>query len=105
MGFVHVPAVAYFLFGVMGACTMLQFNTTNTLFQLLSPPQLRGRVLSMHVWAVMGVSPFGTLLFGWLSKATSLSVAFWFGGSVVAIGAIVAWVLRGSVYEPELVPG
>jgi MFS family permease len=105
MGFVHVPWVAYVLFGVMGACTMLQFNTTNTLFQLLSPPQLRGRVLSMHVWAVMGVSPFGTLFFGWFSKVTSLPVAFWFGGSVLGVGACVAWALRGSVYEPELVPG
>lgn len=104
MGFVTTPWIAYVLFGVMGACTMLQFNTTNTLFQILSPAPLRGRVLSMHVWAVMGVSPFGTLFFGWLAKEATMPVAFWVGGSVMAVGAAAAWVYRRHVYEPELAP-
>lgn len=104
MGFVRSPAIAYLLFGVMGACTMLQFNTTNTLFQMLSPAPLRGRVLSMHVWAVMGVSPFGTLFFGWLAKYASMPVTFWVGGSVMAVGALASWAFRRLVYEPELSP-
>jgi hypothetical protein len=88
----------------MGACTMLQFNTTNTLFQIISPAQLRGRVLSMHMWAVMGVSPFGTLFFGWFAGQTSLTGAFLLGGSVMAVGAACSWITRGNVYEPELRP-
>jgi MFS family permease len=104
VGLVHVAWLAFVMFGVMGACTMLQFNTTNTLFQILSPAQLRGRVLSMHMWAVMGVSPFGTLFFGWFAGRTSLPAAFLLGGSVMAVGAAFAWGLRRNVYEPELRP-
>jgi MFS family permease len=104
MGFVHTPWIAYILFGFMGACTMLQFNTTNTLFQIIAPANLRGRVLSMHMWAVMGVSPFGVLFFGWLATQTSLATAFWVGGAAMTVGAIFAWALRSRVYEPALLP-
>jgi MFS family permease len=104
MAVVHVPWIAFVLFGIMGACTIIQFNTTNTLFQLISPPMLRGRVLSMHMWAVMGVSPFGTLFFGWFAGVWSLQAAFGLGGIALAIGAVCSWVFKDRVYEPELQP-
>ena len=104
MAFVREPWVAYVLFGIMGGATMMQFNTTNTLFQLIAPERLRGRVLSMHMWAIMGVSPIGMLLFGWISTKASLPVAFWIGGGAIGVGAIVAWISRKLVYKPEAVP-
>ena len=102
LGFVKVPWIAFLLLGALGASTIVQFNTTNTLFQLIAPPHLRGRVLSMHMWAISGVSPFGTLLFGWISRQTNLETAFWIGGGAVAVGALAAWALRERVKEPEL---
>ncbi len=102
LGFVRTPALAFVLFGLLGASTIVQFNTTNTLFQLIAPERLRGRVLSMHMWAIAGVSPFGTLLFGWIAGQTSLPVAFWIGGAAVGVGAVASWGLRTHVTEPEL---
>lgn len=60
--------VANLVFLVVGACVVIQFNGTNVLFQLLSPLRLRGRVISMHVWAINGISPFGVLALGALAR-------------------------------------
>lgn len=100
LSFVSSPWIAYILLGLLGAAMMTQFNTTNTLFQLIAPENLRGRVLSMHMWAITGVSPLGILLFGWISRQSSLQMAFWIGGGVVAVGAVFGWLLRKNVVEP-----
>jgi MFS family permease len=102
LSFVTVPWVAFILVGCLGAAMMTQFNTTNTLFQMISPARLRGRVLSMHMWAISGATPFGIILFGWVSREASLQVAFWIGGAAVGVGAIASWRLRTHVTEPEL---
>lgn len=70
LGFLSSPWLVFPLLAVIGASVMIQFNTTNTLFQLLSPDRLRGRVLSMHQWAIGGLGPFGTLFFGWFAETT-----------------------------------
>ena len=45
LGFVNIKWIAFPLIMVIGCSVMIQFNTTNTLFQLLSPDRLRGRVM------------------------------------------------------------
>lgn len=77
-----------------GAAAIMQFNTTNTLFQLLSPDRLRGRVLAMHIWALAGMSPFGILFFGWLASRTSLQVSLHLGGACLLVGAGWGWLNR-----------
>ncbi len=67
------PWLCYPLLAIMGGAIIMQLNTTNTLFQMLAPERLRGRVLAMHIWAVNGISPFGVLLFGWLAKQSRLN--------------------------------
>jgi len=70
LGVLRQPFYAYIAMAFVGAATLIQFNTTNSLFQTLAPERLRGRVLSMHIWALNGLSPFGVLFFGWLAEAT-----------------------------------
>lgn len=91
LAFARTGAVAFPLLAVVGAAAIMQFNTTNTLFQMLSPERLRGRVLAMHIWALAGLSPFGILFFGWLAKATSLPMTLHVGGACVLAGAVFAW--------------
>src|SRR2546423_2883289 len=62
--------IAFPVIMVIGCSVMIQFNTTNTLFQLLSPERLRGRVMAMHQWAIGGLGAFGTLFFGWFAGNT-----------------------------------
>lgn len=89
--------IAFILFGVTGMCTVMQFNITNTLFQLLSPDKLRGRVLSMHIWALSGLGPFGTLLFGWIAQVASIPRALSIGGGCVLAFAAWSWIARGNL--------
>ncbi len=115
MSFVTGPLMAYPLLAVLGAASIVQFNTTNALFQTLSPDRLRGRVLSMHIWALNGLSPFGVLLFGKLAQSTrengalclgsltistpstGVALAMQVGGSIVLLGAIAATAVRGGL--------
>lgn len=89
--------LAFVLLALAGLSTISQFNTTNTLFQLLSPDRLRGRVLAMHIWAISGVAPFGTLAFGWIAREVSLRAALMAGGTLVGIGAVYGWARRKTL--------
>ncbi len=86
----RVEWMFYVIFAVIGMSAITIFITCNTLFQTLSPERLRGRVLSMHVWALSGVGPFGTIGFGYLAQQTSLRVAFVVGGALLLLVAVVA---------------
>jgi MFS family permease len=82
------------VFAVLGMCAITQFNLTNTLFQTLAPPRLRGRVLAMHIWAVNGLGPFGVLASGYIAQAYGLPFALQLGGAAVLAAAIWAWIYR-----------
>ncbi|MBL8060559.1 MAG: MFS transporter [Chthonomonas sp.] len=88
----HSLWVIYPMFALIGLSAIMQFNTTNTLFQTLSPERMKGRVISMHVWALNGSSPAALPLFGWLASNLSVGLAMRFGGAVVLAGALLAWV-------------
>ncbi len=108
LSFASTPILAYPVLAIIGAAGVAQLNTTNALFQLMSPERLRGRVLAMHIWALNGFSPFGVLFFGWLANTTRLDHHFLFahttytlqsfgvslsmqlGGFCVLLGAIAA---------------
>jgi MFS family permease len=81
---IRVEYVAWLFLALLGGSTMIQFNTTNSLFQLLSPERLRGRTLSMHIWALNGLSPFGVLGLGYFASVTRISPLAVFGGGVQA---------------------
>ena len=107
LGFVHVPFIAYCLLGLVGLAGIIQLNTTNALFQMLSPDRLRGRVLAMHIWALNGLAPFGVLACGYLASEQSgsqripgtpfqhgIPLAFSFAGCCMLVGAVGALLSR-----------
>jgi len=94
LGFARSTWVAFPLLALIGGVAVMQFNTTNTLFQLLSPERLRGRVLSMHVWALSGLGPPGVLLFGWLAREASIPLSLHLGGACVVLGSLWGYAHR-----------
>lgn len=86
--------VVYPLFALIGASAIMQFNTTNTLFQSLAPERMKGRVISMHLWALSGSAPLALPLFGWIAQNYSVEIAMRFGGSMVLLGAALGWINR-----------
>jgi len=127
LSFVRSAIVAYPLFSLVGAAAIMQFNTTNALFQILAPEKRRGRVLAMHIWTLNGLSPFGVLLFGWIAKQSHAwpkttfndfgpwrmptnvqgpSISLLIGGCLVLIGAVWAWSSKRGLSNltPDLDP-
>lgn len=100
LSFVHAPLLAYVLFALLGLSAVAIFNTCNTLFQTLSPDRLRGRVLSMHIWALAGIGPFGVLLFGYIAQHLGLPIALQIGGAGMAVTAIAGWLATESLRDP-----
>lgn len=100
LSFVHSAWIAYILFAVLGLSAVTIFNTCNTLFQTLSPDRLRGRVLSMHIWALAGIGPFGVLFFGHVAQLYGLSTALQVGGAGLALAAVGAWCAREALKDP-----
>ncbi|MCB0827003.1 MAG: MFS transporter [Armatimonadetes bacterium] len=98
----NVPVLSFACLALLGASTMAQFNTTNTMFQLIAPHRLKGRVLAMHMWAVAGLSPIGSLMFGKLADWTNLPTVLLISSGVIAFGATMGWVYRKAVVEPKV---
>jgi len=71
---------------IMGWGSVTQLATMNTLIQLQVPDQLRGRVFSIYIWALQGVTPLGSLLVGWMTQTWSLPVTTFTCGVVCLLG-------------------
>ncbi len=66
--------------------------TTNTLLQLNVPDELRGRVMSAYLWAVVGMAPAGSLLFGTLAEWWGAPNTLLAGAITCALSAAAAFV-------------
>jgi hypothetical protein len=71
--------------GMAGLGLILANNLSNQIIQLEVPAELRARVFSTYVWALQGVTPFGSLLVG--------AVAQQFGAPTAVLMCAVACLL------------
>jgi MFS family permease len=62
----RAPMVSAAILFIAGALLVMCFSLTTSLAQLLAPPELRGRVVSIYMVAFRGGSPLGGLASGWL---------------------------------------
>jgi MFS family permease len=65
---VDVLTLALPLAVVYGFAIILQFVTINTMIQSEVQAEFRGRVLSLYTLVWFGISPFGSLLMGWVAE-------------------------------------
>ena len=65
---------------VTGVCFTLWTSNANTILQLGAPDHLRGRVVSLYLWAFAGLAPIGGLLAGWLTEVGGTQLAFSIAG-------------------------
>ncbi len=56
------------LLAALGFCSIVFSTTANTRLQLLAPPELRGRVMSIYMLLFGGTTPLGGLLIGSLAE-------------------------------------
>ena len=76
---------------VTGVCFTLWTSNANTILQLGAPDHLRGRVVSLYLWAFAGLAPVGGLLAGWLTEVGGTQLAFTIAGATgLAITAVAS---------------
>ena len=74
-----LPAAA--LLFVTGVCFTLWTANSQSILQLSAPDHLRGRVLSLWLFAFAGLAPVGGLFAGWLADVGGTRLAFAVAGS------------------------
>jgi len=67
---------------VVGGAMIVQLASSNTQLQLLAPPEMRGRVISIYMLAFMGMAPIGSLAAGALARGIGSPWTVGVGGAV-----------------------
>jgi MFS family permease len=89
---VHTAGIALVLLFALGLSFSLFTASANALVQLASPDHLRGRVVSLYLFAFAGLAPIGGLVAGWLAQVGGTELAFAVAG--LSGLAAVAWAAR-----------
>ncbi|WP_426246125.1 MFS transporter [Nocardioides sp. LHG3406-4] len=86
--------VTFALFApVIGLCTITLLNSANATMQLESDPLLRGRVMALYMTIVMGGTPLGSPVIGWIGETYGARWCLILGGVLVIVGVVVAFVV------------
>lgn len=84
--------VAYLTLAGVGYASVSYFSTTSSTLQLESLPSMRGRVMSLWAMAMLGSTPVGGPLIGWVVSVTDARLGLAIGGlacfAAVAIGGV-----------------
>ncbi|MGY3565369.1 MFS transporter [Sinomonas sp. RB5] len=78
----------------VGVSALTFLNSANTIVQLTTEPQYRGRVLALYMAVIQGGTPIGAPLVGWLANAVGTRWAVLAGGlAALVAGAVGVWAL------------
>ena len=91
----RAPALSGALLFVAGALLVMSFSLTTSLAQLLAPPELRGRVVSIYLVAFRGGSPLGGLASGWLVTQVGSAPAVLMVNGVLLTMIALFFLIRG----------
>jgi hypothetical protein len=79
---------------------MCAFSMISSLVQLITPNEMRGRVMSVYMMAFRGGMPFGEITTGWLVPIWSAPVVLTING--IALLSLGAYFLLGQRRVAEL---
>jgi MFS family permease len=86
--------VTFALFApVIGFCTITLLNSSNATMQVTSDPALRGRVMALYMTVVMGGTPLGSPVIGWIGEHLGARWTLVIGGLMVLVGVALALVV------------
>jgi MFS family permease len=92
---------------VMGAASILFTATANSRLQLLTPGELRGRVMGVYVFLFQGTAPIGNLFVGGLAEMWSVQVAVVSSALFCGVGIAAGLIYRlrhKETTEPSALP-
>lgn len=88
-------AIAHVLLFIAGFALLIEVATLNTLVQLVSPDNMRGRIMAVYITMFVGMMPIGNALAGSIAHKTSAMFTIGLGAVVVLIIGLLMY-LRGN---------
>jgi MFS family permease len=76
---------------VVGAGSVAFITMTSATLQLTAPADMRGRVLALYVTAIIGTTPFGGPIIGWIGEVVGARATYVVGGLSCLVTVAVAW--------------
>ena len=83
---------------VIGMCWVWTLTTTNATAQLLSPPWVRGRAMSLYTLAFVGIIPLGSIISG----ATADAIGAGNATALLSVGTVLIGLTAGRFAVPAL---
>jgi MFS family permease len=101
---VHNAVLAGVILCAIGVSFTLFTANANALVQLTAPDHLRGRLISLYLFAFLGLAPVGGLFAGWLASLGGTALAFAVAGltSLATIGIASASRARAQTPGPAV---
>ncbi len=81
---------------LIGFATITLLNSANATLQVESDPELRGRVMAIYMTIVMGGTPIGAPVIGWIGETYGARWTLIVGGLLVLVGVVLALLLHRS---------
>ncbi|MCX6396548.1 MAG: MFS transporter [Propionibacteriales bacterium] len=81
---------------LLGLSLLTMLNSANTTVQLSVDPAMRGRVMSLYMMVVMGGTPFGAPVVGWVGAVFGARWTLIGGGAMSVLGVLLAAALFGG---------
>ncbi len=77
---------------------MLLGGSTNSIIQLLSRDDMRGRVVALYAMGFLGMMPWGSLVLGFIAEHLGTGSAVAIGGGVCILAALLVWLARRDAH-------
>ena len=88
------PLMAKLMLALAGMFGVMQLVSTNTALQMAAPDYLRGRVVSLHTWAINAPAPFAALMIGKLAQMLGAPTAVLIGACLCAAFALLLTLVK-----------
>jgi MFS family permease len=79
-------ATTILILAPLGLFSIVFTATANSLLQMVTPPELRGRIMSLYTLVFLGSTPIGSLVIGWLADHQGVQTAIAEVSVVCALG-------------------
>ena len=87
----------YLTYSVMlplgGCAAVCTFVLANTYVQTTTAPELRGKVVGIYMTLLMGGTPLGSPLLGWISEVLDIRWGMAMFGTITALGTVLAYLV------------
>lgn len=85
-----VLSMALVAWALVGASMMTLMSAASTTLQLATRPDMRGRVIALYMLLLMGSTPIGGPIMGWLAQNVGTRFALAVGGVSCLVAALIS---------------